>query len=304
MAHRHTDITQDGGVRQVALQTADGQLGSEELQDGIGDAEVTFSVLVVDGVHLMGHGTGAHLAGLDLLFEVVHGDIHPEVAAEVDDDGVDTAHGVEDGAEPVVVADLRGILLTLQAELVGDEGIAELPPVVLRIGHMVGVEVAGSPAELRRDRQFLQSAKLLFKAVDIDHHLLAKTGGRCGLTVGLGQHGNVLPLLGIVMELFDKLFDEGVVDLLQSLLHGEGNTGVVDILGGQTEVDELLAGRRETCGDQRSVDTLLDEVLHGLHVVVRHFLYILDALGIGHRELAVDVAKRFKKAMVKFLKLW
>ena len=42
---------------------------------------------------------------------------------------------------------------------------------------MMGVEVAGSAAELRRDGNFLQGAQLLFEAVDIDHHLLAETGG-------------------------------------------------------------------------------------------------------------------------------
>ena len=230
MAHGDTNIAQDGGVRQVALQTADRQLGSEELQNGIGDAQVTLGILVVDGVHLVGHSTGAYLASLNLLLEVVHGDIHPEVAAEVDDDGVDAAHGVEDGTKPVVVADLRGVLLTLQTELLSHEGVAEVAPVVLRISHMMGVEITGGTTELRRNGNLLQATQLLFKTVDIDHHLLAETGGRSGLTVGLCQHGYGLPLLSIVMELLNELLDEGVVDLLQSLLDREGDTGVVDIL--------------------------------------------------------------------------
>ena len=87
----------------------------------------------------MRHGTRAHLALLDFLLEVLHGDVHPEVAVHVDDDGVDAAHGVEDGPQPVVIGDLRCPLFALQSQLPADECVAELPPVVLRIGHVVGV---------------------------------------------------------------------------------------------------------------------------------------------------------------------
>ena len=62
----------------------------------------------------MGHGTAAHLASLDTLLEVVHGDVHPEVAVEVDDDGVDAAQGIEECCQVVVVGNLRGVLLALQ----------------------------------------------------------------------------------------------------------------------------------------------------------------------------------------------
>ena len=98
VTHGDTDVAQDGGVGEVALQTADGQFLCQEPQHGIGHAHVALAVLEVDGVHLVGHGARAHLAGLDLLLEILHGDIHPEVAVEVDDDGVDAAHGIEDGA--------------------------------------------------------------------------------------------------------------------------------------------------------------------------------------------------------------
>ena len=55
----------------------------------------------------------------------------------------------------------------------------------------------------------------------------------------LGQHGHVLPLFGIVVQLFYQLLHQGVIDLLQGFLEGKGNAGVVDILGSEAEVDEL-----------------------------------------------------------------
>ena len=48
--------------------------------------------------------TGGFPAGKpDALPEVVHRDIHPYIAVEVDHDGVDAAHGVEQGGQIVVV---------------------------------------------------------------------------------------------------------------------------------------------------------------------------------------------------------
>ena len=55
----------------------------------------------------------------------------------------------------------------------------------------------------------------------------------------LSQHGHVLPLFGIVVQLFYQLFYQRVIDLLQGFLDGKGNAGVIDILGSEAEVDEL-----------------------------------------------------------------
>ena len=126
MAHRHADIAEHGAVREVALQAADGQLLTQVCQDGVGYAEVALRVLEVDGVHLVGHRTGAHLAGLYLLSEVLHRDVLPEVAVQVDDDGVDALHGIEHSAQAVVVAYLCGVLLTFQSEALADEATAKL----------------------------------------------------------------------------------------------------------------------------------------------------------------------------------
>ena len=309
VAHGHAHVAQHGRVGEVALQPAYRQFLCQECQDGVGHSQVALRVLVVYGVHLVGHGARAHLALLDLLLEVVHGDVHPEVAVQVDDDGVDAAHGVEHGGQVVVVRDLRGVLLALQPQLLLYEAVGKVAPVILRIGHMVGVQVARGTAELGRQRRVLQRAQLLLQAVDVDHHLLAQTGGRGGLSVGLGQHGYVLPLLGIVVQLLNELFQQRVVHLLQRLLHREGHAGVVDVLRRQAEVYELLVlGKglrpaRSLCLGVEPVEHLLDEVLHRLHVVVGHALYVLHPLRVGRREVAIDVAQKLKVGVVELFQL-
>ena len=61
----------------------------------------------------MRHGTGANLSRLDLLPEVTHRDVAPEVSSEIDEDRVDTRHRLKESGEIVVVGDLRRVLLTL-----------------------------------------------------------------------------------------------------------------------------------------------------------------------------------------------
>ena len=163
---------------------------------------------------------------------------------------------------------------------------------------MVGIEVARSTTELRRQRSILQSTQLLFQTIHENLYLLTQTGGRSRLAVGLGQHRHLFPRLGIVVQLFYQLFHERIVHLLERFLYGKRYTGIVDILRGKTEMDELLIYA------QHRIKLFLDEVLHGLHVVVGHLFNILHPLSIGRREVNVDVAQLREQRMVEILKLW
>ena len=71
-----------------------------------------------------------------------------------------------------------------------------------------------------------------------------------------------------------------------ALLHGKGHGGVVDILRGEAEVDELLE-----VGQAHLVEFMFEEVLHGLHVVVGGLLYLLDGEGVVVGEMTVDIAQ-------------
>ena len=108
---------------------------------------------------------------------------------------------------------------------------------------MVGVEVAGSTAELGSEGHIAQGAQLLLQTVDVDHHLLAKACGRCRLSVSAGEHGHVAPLLGVVVKLLNKLLQQGDVDIVDCLLEREGHSGVVDVLRGEPEVNEIEVDR-------------------------------------------------------------
>ena len=287
VAHRNADIAEHGAVRQVALQTADGQLLTQVRQNSVGDAQVALRVLEIDGIHLVRHCAGTYLASLYLLAEILSRDILPEVAVQVDDDSIDALHCIEQSSEAVVVADLRRIFLALQSETLGNKATAKVAPIILRISHMMGIEVACRSTELSCNGTSTKHVQLTLQAIDKDHHLLAQTCGTGRLTVSLRQHGNILPLVGILTQLCDKLLDEGVIDLLQSLLDAQGHAGVVDILAGQAEVDEFLVVFQSA----DAVELFLDEVLDSLHIVVCNSLYILHALGILFREVAVYVAQ-------------
>ena len=108
--------------------------------------------------------------------------------------------------------------------------------------------------------------------------------------MGLGEHGDILPLLSIVVELLDKFLHKGIIYLLQSLFDRKGHAGVINVLGCQTKVNKLLVLFITT----HRVETLLDKVLHSLHVVVGNLLNVFHPLGISRCELAINVTELVK----------
>ena len=195
----------------------------------------------------------------------------------------------------VVVANLGGILLALQSELLAHKAVAKGLPIVVGISHMVGIVVAGGATKLGGEFAGTKGGQLLLKTVDEDHNLLAQACGRSGLAVGLGEHGHVAPLVGILLQLVNDFFYLGAEDLVERVLHREGHAGIVDILRGKTKVDKLLVGIQTAY----LVKLFLDEILDGLDVMVGYHLDILHALGVGLRERQVYLAQAGKQCMVK-----
>ncbi len=115
MGYGDTYVAADRGVGEVALQTGDGEFMAEVFEDGIGQTEVAFGILEIDGVHLVGHGRRPHLACLDLLFEILHGDVGPHIATEINEDNIDAFAVVEIGRHVVVVLNLGGVLKAFQS---------------------------------------------------------------------------------------------------------------------------------------------------------------------------------------------
>ena len=157
----------------------------------------------------------------------------------------------------------------------------------------MGVEVAGRAAELAADCHFVHRRELCAQAVGEDADLLAQARGRRRLAVGLGEHGNPGPLVGELLEDFDHLDEFRAVDVGDGLLDRHRNRCVVDVLRGQAEVDKLFI-----LFEAEDVELLLEEIFDGFDVVVGDRFDLLDARGVGEREVFVNRAQRVENAVV------
>ena len=91
---------------------------------------------------------------------------------------------------------LRGGLLALEFKALLHELLREGGPVDVRVSHLVGVHVARGATELGREGHAVEHLQLIVEALHEDIDFLAQMRRAGGLTVGLGQHRNVLPFLG------------------------------------------------------------------------------------------------------------
>ena len=105
--------------------------------------------------------------------------------------------------------------------------------------------------------------------------------------MGAGQHGYVFPFLGIFLKLLDEISRFGEKDVAQRFFYREGDGGVVDVLGGESEVDELLVGFEAS----EFVELFFYEVFHGFDVVVGNAFYFFDSARVVEREVEVDGAE-------------
>ena len=98
----------------------------------IGNAQVAFGIFKINGVDLMGHGGGTDFTGNGFLLEETVGNIAPDVAADINQDGVVTADGVKQFGHIIMGFDLNGV------GIVGDPQrfnklLCEILPVDVRI---------------------------------------------------------------------------------------------------------------------------------------------------------------------------
>src|SRR5207342_1064291 len=147
VAERGAQRAQHGRIGEVALPAADRQLGGKVFEQRAGDAEVAFGVLEVDRVDLVRHGRAADFAGLDGLLEVTLRDVAPDVAAQVDGDGIDALGHVAQLGDAVVRFDLGGVGLPGEIQRF-DEATRERGPVDVGIRGDVGVVVAYRAVDL------------------------------------------------------------------------------------------------------------------------------------------------------------
>ena len=82
----------------------------------------------------MWHGRRTDFSGFDLLLEVVHGDVGPNVAVQVHQNRVDAPKGIAPGGQVIVVLDLGRGAAAVKAENPFDEAVAEFNPIGGRVG--------------------------------------------------------------------------------------------------------------------------------------------------------------------------
>ena len=125
----------------------------------------------------MGHGTAAGFPLNAFLQKVFHADVGPDVAAEIKQNGVDPAYGIEMSCKQIVMFYLRGVLLPLQAQSFFQKLVGEALPVIFREGGMVCIEIAGGASEFSGEGDVYEKGQLVFDAFGEYHQLFSHTGG-------------------------------------------------------------------------------------------------------------------------------
>ncbi len=211
--------------------------------------------------------------------KVTEGDVAPDVAAEVHEDGVEAGDGVEQLRHGIVGLDLDAVGVPVETEG-RDEAAGEVRPVDVRIGDKVGIVVAYGAVDLTQKPYIGHLVPLAVEPMDHIGQLLAQGGGGRGLTMGAREHRLLRESVGQGTKRVYDLIHPGDQHLSASLAEHQGMGEVVDILGGAGEMDEL-AHRREL---GMIGDALFDEVLHRLDVMVGGAFDVLDAARIRFRK--------------------
>ena len=286
MGKANAQIAQHGGVGQVALPAGDRQLAGQVLHDRVGDAQVAFGVFEVDRVDLVRHGRGADFTRNGLLFEVAEGDIGPDIAIKVDQNGIEARDGIEQLGDVVVRLDLGGVRVELQAQGLLDELLGVGLPVQFGVGGQVGVVVANGTVDLAQQFHGGELVALALQAGDHIGHFLAHGGGGGGLAMGARQHGLVGLGVGLAADGADHLVHLRQQDFPGFFQH-QGVGQVIDVLTGAGEVNKLAhAGQLFVLGH-----LFLDEVFHRFHIVIGGGFDFLDALGVFGFKVAGDAAQ-------------
>ena len=84
---------------------------------------------------------------LNLLFEIGHGDISPDIPAQVNENGIDPAQVVAKSGKVVIMLDLRSHPGTAEAQAFIYQLVAEVNPIDFWISRCVGIEVACSTSK-------------------------------------------------------------------------------------------------------------------------------------------------------------
>ena len=282
MAQRDPDVAGRGAVREIPLEPGPGELVRERAQETRRDLEVALTVLEADRVDLVWHGRRPHRLVVGPLLEEAHGEVQPEVPIQIDEDVRHLAGQVQVLTPRVVVLDLGGGPVGLEAQA-ADEALGESDPVVGREHRDERRPVPRGAVELAPEAEPREPLVQPQEALDVHRDLLARGRGRRLLTVGPGGHRRRGQGRGHVPQRPDERAQGGELLLLAIGIQHQAEGQVVHVLRGQPEVDPVGIRQREL---------LPQEELHGLHVVAGGLLDGLDALEVPVVEVSDDVLDR------------
>ena len=196
----------------------------------IGHTEVAFAVFEIDGVHFVWHCRRPHFPFHDLLLEVIHGDVRPNVPVQIDQHSVNATKGIAPRRKVIVRLDLGGHFCSRQTEAPLHKFTSKLWPVHVGIRHMVRIELSRCTAKLGRIRGRSQRLSLSAKAIHKDLDFFPQRDRRSGLSVSARQHGHRFPRGGQRCEVGDQSVQQGHHSLFCGALQGQRNGRVVHVL--------------------------------------------------------------------------
>ena len=178
----------------------------------------------------MRHCRRTNLACFDFLFEILHRNVSPDVAAEVDEDSIDSLEAIEDSRKIIVVFNLSCNLRTVEVQHIAHEIVSKIYPVDFWECNVVSVEVTRSTAKFRRTRNSLKLFDLFVQTFNEYHNFLAESGRRGGLSVSARQHRHINPLHSQPFQRIDYLIEQRVVNIVSCISQRVGCSRVVDVL--------------------------------------------------------------------------
>src|SRR5579864_6721428 len=125
------------------------------IEQRICDAEIALAVFEIDWIDFMRHHRRAGLARDRLLREVANRDVVPHVAAEAEQNRVDTRHDREQLGDKVVAFDFGGHRIPGESKP-SHEILTVRDPIYFRMRKMMRVEVADRAVELAKKFLVLQ----------------------------------------------------------------------------------------------------------------------------------------------------
>ncbi len=248
-------------------------------EKGVGDTEIAFGVLETDGVDLVRHRRGADLARAGTLAEKTEGDVPPDVAHEIESDGVHRGEGIAVLGDPVVGFDLGGERVRFKPET-GEEAGRPLGPIHLGADETVGVVVADGAAEFGAEGGAFEAGTGVAQSGGEDGPLLAEGGRARRLPVGARQHGRRGLGTRFAVEPGEDLVERRGERFASDRAEEEGVGRAVDVFGRAGEVPVRHGpGQRRVRGCP-----LAKHVFDGLDVVRDLALAGLDETGVLRRE--------------------